>query len=207
MEALSSLGKFLSGPGGQSLLKVGEAGMTGAGLVGNILNERSRSSELDKLKKAEATLADPTKLSSEVRAATQPLNAGLVQDVTNQVSGTLAERGLSQAPGIQATELATSLAPFQQQNQNTALQLVLTRLGLPLEYAKTILAGMPQNTNMAPLLALLNKGGGGSTGSDFSGPGDFMSVLFPQGTGSSGGGDITMPGNTGDFQLPADIWA
>src|SRR5882672_2602073 len=188
METLAQLGTFLKGSGGQSLLKAGEVGMTGAGLVGNILNERSRSSELDKLKKAEATLADPTKLSSEVRAATQPLNAGLVQ-----------------APGIQATELATALAPFQQQNQNTALQLVLTRLGLPLEYAKTILAGMPQNTNLAPLLALLNKGG--PTGSDFSGPGDFMNVLFPQGAGSSGGGDITVPGITGDFQIPTDIYA
>jgi len=205
METLAQLGTFLKGSGGQSLLKAGEVGMTGAGLVGNILNERSRSSELDKLKKAEATLADPTKLSSEVRAATQPLNAGLVQDVTNQVSGNLAERGLAQAPGIQATELATALAPFQQQNQNTALQLVLTRLGLPLEYAKTILAGMPQNTNLAPLLALLNKGG--PTGSDFSGPGDFMNVLFPQGAGSSGGGDITVPGITGDFQIPTDIYA
>src|ERR1700741_2348097 len=99
METLSSLGQFLQGTTGQSLLKLGE-----------------------------------------VRAATQPLSLGLVQDVTSQVSGTLAERGLSQAPGIQATELATALAPYQQQNQQTALQLVLTRLGLPLEYAKTILA-------------------------------------------------------------------
>ena len=207
MEALQSLGQFLQGPGGQSLLKVGEVGMTGAGLVGNILNERARSQELNKLKTAEATLADPTKLSSEVRAATQPLNAGLVQDVTNQVSGNLAERGLAQAPGIQATELSTALAPFEQQNQNTALQLVLTRLGLPIEYAKTILAGMPQNTNLAPLLALLGRNNSSPTGSDFSGPSDFLNVLFPSGTGSSGGGGITVPGNTGDFQIPDAIYA
>jgi hypothetical protein len=206
MEALQSLGQFLQGPGGQSLLKVGEVGMTGAGLVGNILNERARSQELNKLKTAEATLADPTKLSSEVRAATQPLNAGLVQDVSNQVSGNLAERGLAQAPGIQATELSTALAPFEQANQQTALQLVLTRLGLPIEYAKTILAGLPQNTNLSPLLALLqrnNNPSGGSTGSDFTGPADFMNVLFPGGTG----GTPPIVGDTGDFQLPADIFA
>jgi hypothetical protein len=213
MDTIANLGQFLKGPGGQSLLKVGEAGMAGAGLVGNILNERARSSEISNLQKAEKTLADPTKLASEVRGATQPLNAGLVQDITNQVSGNLAERGLSQAPGIQATELATALAPFQQQNQQTALQLVLTRLGLPLDYAKTILAGMPQNTNLAPLLALLQKGGGSSS----SGGGIDPQALFnlfntpraPQDTSSystpsflpSSGGD------TGSFDLPSEIFA
>jgi len=36
METLAQLGTFLKGSGGQSLLKAGEVGMTGAGLVGNI---------------------------------------------------------------------------------------------------------------------------------------------------------------------------
>lgn len=214
MEALQSLTKFISGPGGQSLLKVGELGMTGAGLVGNIMNERARSGEISNLQKAEKTLADPTKLSSEVRAATQPLNAGLVQDVSNTVSGNLAERGLSQAPGIQATELATALAPFQQKNQSDALALVLKRLGLPLEYAQTILAGFPQNSNLAPLLALLQKGGGSSGGgvdpqalfdlfNTPRAPEDTSSYSAP----STFGTPPTVPGDTGSFDLPADVFA
>lgn len=211
MEALSSLSKFISGPGGQSLLKAGEIGMTGAGLVGNIMNERARSGEISNLQKAEKTLADPTKLSAEVRAATQPLNAGLVQDVSNQVSGNLAERGLAQAPGIQATELATALAPYQQQNQQTALALVLKRLGLPLEYAQTILAGFPQNSNLAPLLALLQKGGGSSSsGVDPQALFDlFNTPRSPQDTSSYSAPTTFAPPSTdtGSFDLPADVFA
>jgi len=211
METLSSLGQFLQGTTGQSLLKLGEVGMTGAGLVGNILNERARSGEISNLQKAEKTLADPTKLSAEVRAATQPLNAGLVQDVTNQVSGNLAERGLSQAPGIQATELATALAPYQQQNQQTALQLVLTRLGLPIEYAKTILAGMPQNTNLAPLLALLqNRGSTSSSGIDPQALFNlFNTPRTPVDTSSYSAPTTFAPPSTdmGSFDLPTEIFA
>lgn len=159
MEALQSLGTFFSGSSGQGLTKLAELGATGAGLFGNISAERQRSQELGYLKKQQDAIGDPTKLAQQVAAATQPLNKGLVESVGNQVSGTLAEQGLSQAPGIQATVLSQSLAPFEQQNQATALQLVMQRLGLPIEYAKALLAGNPGQTNLAPLLALLSKGG------------------------------------------------
>jgi hypothetical protein len=161
-ELLSNVGNFFGSPGGKGLTSLAEIGATGAGLIGNISAERQRQQELDKLKKSEAALADPNALAAQVRSATQPLNAGLVQSIENQVSGTLAEQGLSEAPGIQATAVSQALAPFQQQNQATALQLVLTRLGLPIELAKTILAGLPSNVNLAPLLALLQKGTGTS---------------------------------------------
>jgi hypothetical protein len=159
MEALQSLGTFFSGSSGQGLTKLAELGATGAGLFGNISAERQRSQELSYLKKQQDAVGDPTKLAAEVAAATQPLNRGLVQSVGNQVEGTLAEQGLAQAPGIQATVLSQSLAPFEQQNQATALQLVLKRLGLPIEYAQALLQNNPQQTNLAPLLALLSKGG------------------------------------------------
>src|ERR1700687_2418714 len=48
-----------------------------------------------------------------------------------------------------------ALAPFEQQNQNTALQLVMERLGLPIQYANAYLQGLPKSSNMSPLLALL----------------------------------------------------
>ena len=158
MEQLGQLGQFFSGSSGQGLLKLGELGTAGAGLFGNISAERQAQKQRDYLAKQEATLADPTALAAKVAAATQPLNRGLVESVGNTVSGTLAEQGLAQAPGIQATALSQALAPFEQANQQTALQLVMKQLGLPIEYAQTLLANQPKQTNLAPLLALLQKG-------------------------------------------------
>jgi hypothetical protein len=165
MDALQKLGQFFSSTAGQGVTKLGELGATGAGLFGNISAERQKAQEMDYLKKQQNAIGDPTKLAAEVAAATQPINRGLVQSVGNQVSGTLAEEGLSQAPGIQASVLSQSLAPFEQQNQATALQLVMKRLGLPIEYADALLRNNPGQTNLTPLLALLQKGAGtpGST--------------------------------------------
>ncbi len=163
MEALGNLGSFFSGPAGKGLSSLATLGATGAGLYGNISAEQQRQNELNILKKQQAAAeVSPTQLAQQVSAATQPLNRGLVQDVTNNVSGTLAEQGLSQAPGIQATALSQALAPYQQQNQATALQLVMKRLGLPIEYAQTLLAGNPQSVDLSKLLALLGRPGGGS---------------------------------------------
>ena len=170
MEALSSLGSFFSSGAGKGLTTIAELGAAGAGEVGNLLNNRERNQELNYLKKQQAALQDPKQLAAMVKAATQPLDTGLVEAVGNQVSGTLAEQGLSQAPGIQATALSQALAPAELQEQQNALQLVMKRLGLPVEYAQTLLAGLPPNTNLAPLLALLQRnaagGGGGGTPND-----------------------------------------
>jgi hypothetical protein len=164
MDALQSIGNFFSSPGGKGLESLASIGATGAGLAGNLATEHARNQELNYLKQQQGALADPTKLASEVAAATQPLNRSLVQSVGNQVSGTLAEQGLAEAPGIQATVLSQALAPYEQQNQQTALSLVLQRLGLPLSYAQTLLSGLPPNTNLAPLMALLGRPGTTPTG-------------------------------------------
>jgi hypothetical protein len=212
MDAFSNIGKFFGSDAGQGLLKAGEVGATGAGLIGNILNERQRSGELDYLKKQQAALADPTKLAQEVAAATQPLNRGLVQSVGNTVSADLAEKGLAEAPGIQATVLSQSLAPFEQANQNTALQLVMQRLGLPISYAQTLLAGLPPNVNLAPLLALLNKGGtpsGNNGGMDLSALTKlYSSAQMPgQTTTPSALPDWLPTTSTGDANVPSDVYA
>lgn len=165
MDALTQLGTLFSSGAGKGIATAAELGTAGAGAVGNILNNKERSDDLSALKKQEALMQDPTKIAAMVKAQTQPLNQGLVQAVGNQVSGTLAEQGLSQAPGIQGTVLAQALAPAELQNQQNALQLVMKQMGLPVEYAQTLLAGLPPNTNLAPLLALLQQQGkGGAAG-------------------------------------------
>jgi len=157
-EILGAFSSVLSSGGANPLMSLLSLGSSGAGIIGNIGTDIQRQQQINKLN----ALDNPATLSKEVAEATQPLNSGLVQSVTNQVSGNLAEQGLSQAPGIQATELAQALAPFQQQNQNTAMQLVLQQLGIPL----SIIQSLPQNSNLSPLFALLmrqnNPGGGGS---------------------------------------------
>ncbi len=162
MEALSGVINAVMNP---TVLKALTLGTTGMGVVGNILNQKARSDELGYLKNQQKILSDPTAMAKQVAAATQPLNTGLVQGVENQVQGTLAEQGLAQAPGIQAAVLSQALAPYYQQNQNTALQLVMERLGLPLQYASTYLSGLPQNSNLAPLMALLQRNNPSSTSS------------------------------------------
>jgi len=155
-DALQSLGQFFSGPGGTGLKDIATIGAAGSGLFGNIASERARSQELNTLKAQQAFAEQsPSALAAQVAGAEQPLNKALTEQVGNQVSGTLAEQGLSQAPGIQATALAQALAPFQQQNQAAALQLLMQRLGLPPEYAKTMLAGNPGNVDLSKLLSLL----------------------------------------------------
>jgi hypothetical protein len=193
-EILGSLGSLFSSGGGGSLMNLLSLGSAGSGILGNIFTDIQRQQQINKLN----ALDNPTTLSKEVAQATQPLSSGLVQEVSNNVTGTLAGEGLSEAPGIQATTLAQALAPFQQQNQQTALQLVLQQLGIPL----SIIQSQPQNSNLSPLFALLmrqNNPSGGSSGitpaysipSDYGGGGD---------SGYSTGSPTDLGFGFGDFE-------
>ena len=130
------------------------------GLTGNIMNAITRGQQIGKLQGWENL--SPSALASKVAGATQPLNAGLVQSVQNATQADMASRGLSQAPGVFAAEEAQNLAPFEQQNQQTALQLILRQLGIP----EDILASTNTSSNIMPnILSLLlrnNSGGGGT---------------------------------------------
>ena len=127
----SNIGSWLgsgsggSAPGWQQALT---GGMFGAGEVGNIIEEQKRASYQNFLMNL---LKNPQQLAAMAQKIAQPLSAGLTQSVGNTVQGNLAERGLSQSPGIFGSTLAQSLAPYQQQNYNTALQTVMQSLGLP----------------------------------------------------------------------------
>lgn len=151
---LGQIGNFFASSAGKGLSEIAGLGATGAGLIGNLLNDRQRA-EAAARAKANMNLT-PQQLGAQVSGATQPLDRALVQAVTGQVNANLAEQGLSQAPGLIATATSQALAPYEQQNQQAALQLVLRRLGLPAELAATI----PQNAQLGPLIAMLMKGFG-----------------------------------------------
>lgn len=113
-------------------------GMAASGEVGNILEEKKKADYQNFIM---GILKNPAKLAQMTAQIQQPLSQGLTQSVDNGVQANLASRGLSQAPGIFAASEGQALAPFIQQNQQTALQAVLQSLGLP---AGTF--GSPVNT-------------------------------------------------------------
>jgi hypothetical protein len=128
-------------------------GTTGAGLIGNIMNSIQRGKVASQAEK-NANLT-PEQLGSMVSKAEQPLSNALIQQVTGAVNATDAAKGLSGAPGILSADIAGTLAPYEQQNQQTALQLILKQLGLPDETLAALSAGGGGNANMSPLLMML----------------------------------------------------
>lgn len=190
-EALSALPGLL-----QTIAPVLGLGATAAGLVGNIQNERAASQQQNVIKQDQKVLNTPALFNAQVAAAQQPLSSGLVQSVDNQVSGDLASKGLSEAPGIQATQLSQALAPFIQQNQGTAINEVLARLGGSTTDANSIFSSL-HNSNLSPLLALLMRQNNPSP--------EAPTPYQVQGPPTSlAGSDVS--GTLGDFSLPTGIW-
>ena len=169
----------------------------GAGTIENILQGIQKASYQNRIM---ALLNDPAKLAAMAAKLQQPLNNGLIQSVGNTVQGNLAERGLSQAPGVFAATESQALAPYYQQNQNAALQSVMQLLGLP---AGSF--GQPINTSgsLSMLMKSLQPGqqaqpqGGGITYTPDSFSGDnpwinppsdpglsVIPSIYPQGGGS-----------------------
>lgn len=147
-------------------------GTAGAGIAGNIMNSITRGQQTSKLQSAEKQLANltPQQYGSMVAGATQPLNQNLLNLVGNQVQADVASRGLAESPGTFAATESQALAPFQQQNQNTALQLILTKLGLPIEYANAVINSVGPNANVGGILqALMQLPGAGGTRGAFPG--------------------------------------
>ena len=139
------------------LMPLLQIGNTGAGLIGNVISGIQRGQEVDALRRNQKIASNPAEVSKLVAAATQPLDQGLVQAVTNATQGAAAERGLATSPGLFSGMLAQNLAPFEQQEQNMALNQVLTQLGLPAEYGRVLLGGGYGSTNLSPAFASLMK--------------------------------------------------
>jgi hypothetical protein len=193
---LGNIGNFFSGPAGQGLSKIASLGATGAGLFSNIAANRQQSQEANLLMKQQQDIANttPAQLTAEATQAAGPLNAGLVQSVTNATQGNLAEQGLAESPGIQSAVLAQALAPYQQQNVDRAMQAILAKLGLPAQYAGAIMNSMPRSQSLAPLLALFARNNSGGSGSsnlpDSFGPGDLYNMIYGGGGVNSNDGSV-----------------
>jgi len=150
----------------QGIIPLLGLGTAGAGITGNIMNAITRGQQTSKLQSAEKNLANlsPEALSGMVSKATAPLNQNLVSSVGNLVQADVAGRGLAESPGVFAATESQALAPYQQQNQNTALQLVLQKLGLPIEYANAVINSVGPNADVGKILQSLmqmQKGGVG----------------------------------------------
>ena len=143
MDGLSqAFSSFFSNPGDLKLLQTGVAG---AGEAGNILQDVKANSYRDFVL---GLINNPQRLAALTNKLAAPLSGALTQSVNNRVQGDLASRGLGQAPGIFAASEGQALAPFEQQNQNTALQAILNALQVP---AGTFGKG----TNLSPLFTSL----------------------------------------------------
>ena len=188
---LGNIGSFFSSGTGKGLESLAGLGATGAGLYGNISADQQRAAAA---KQAQANMnLTPAQLSAQVNAATQPLNAGLVQAVTGQTNANLAEQGLSEAPGHIAQATAQGLAPYEQQNQQNALQLVMQKLGLPAQ----LLQSIGPNANLSQLLALLmrqnNPTPGSGAGPYTTGP-DLSQLSPPPDSGTYGDSPFDISG-------------
>jgi len=164
---IGALGGGTDGGGSPNWMKMLTGGMFGAGEIGNIMEQRKRLAYQNFVMDL---LAHPEKLAAMAAKIQQPLSQGLQQSVGNKVQADMAQRGLSQAPGIFAATESQALAPFYEQNQQTAMDAVMKSLGLP---SGTF--GQPANTSGAlqQFLKSFSRSGGG---------------------GDSQGGGITYPG-------------
>lgn len=140
----AAAGAATSAPTWQKLLT---GGLLGGGELGNLLSQNKSNAYQNYL----LNLAkNPAQLSAMVNKATQPLSQALVSGVTNQVQGTLAERGLSESPGIFNTVQSQALAPYLLQQQQNAQNQVMASLGLPISGGVT----QPNITNLTPAMQM-----------------------------------------------------
>ena len=168
--ALSSTGGI---DGGNGLAQVISGGGFAAGELGNILQGIKENSYQNQIL---SLFKNPAQLAALVAKLQQPLNNGLTQAVGNQVQGSLAERGLAQAPGIFAASEAQGLAPYYQQNQQSAMNSVLQLLGMP---ASTFKSPANNSAALGMFLKSLQPAGGGYNppGSDLP-PGSYGGIPY-----------------------------
>ena len=152
-DAMSALSGVLSNPATGPVLSGATLGL---GEVGNLLAGHAASQQEKALQNQENAITNltPAELTAKVTSAENPINNALVQAINNSVQGDVASRGLAQAPGIFASEESQALAPYAQQNYNTALNQVMQQLGLPIEYANAIKSFLPGQQNMTPAMQL-----------------------------------------------------
>jgi hypothetical protein len=174
---------------------VGKGLGTGAGGIGAIAPLFGMINQFSQAQKEKALMdrqiyysKHPEAIANLAKSFERPLDKSLTSGVENVVNASLGEQGLSQAPGIQSQVLSQALAPYQQQNQQMAIQEAFKAIGLPAEAL-----GALQSTMRPDMLALMLKGilPGSQTGSKGT-PG----FQIPN-TDPSGGGWGVPPSDTG----------
>ena len=130
-EFLSNIGNFLSNANDMKSVTslLGLAG-TGANIYSGIQNTEANNQALGAQKYVTSLMENPAKMTAAAAQYAQPLSAGLTSDISNQVQANLAERGLGSSPSAYTQQLTQALAPYIQQNQQTAMQQLLQTLGL-----------------------------------------------------------------------------
>jgi len=179
-QVLSTIGDAIGSKGGQTLLGLGTAG---AGLTQNIIANREAE---QKQKLVRDFINNPAKFSAAVSAAEKPLSQGLTSDIARQTDAYGAERGLGSSPAVMRDVYAQALAPYEQNEQQMAINSVLQRLGI---YADT---PTTKPVDMSSVFKLLSLGGGGKGGGGLPG------VDLP---------NIQSPGITPDYipNLPSPV--
>lgn len=180
------------------------------GTVGNMGANRSRNSILQAQMEQMRTLANltPEQVAKGIAALQQPLSSNLTHNVGNTVQAQMAERGLSQAPGVYASTLAQGLAPYQVEMQRQAQDAYFRKLGLPIQ-ARPNAELLPKTTDTSNIWrSLMNrfmgKGVGGSKGGggSFDGSIQGLDALNNFGAGQGGGWNpdtgTGVPGSTLD---------
>jgi len=186
MEAFTSILGALGGASGGigKVLGAGSGIMGLGGLFEQIQMANKRKSALDRQM---YYMKHPEAIAALTQKFEKPLNQGLIKGVGNVVQAEAGERGLSEAPGIYQQIMAQALAPYQQQNQQTAVQQAMAALGLPAE----ILSGTSGGSDMSSWLSTIlpkqasplpgSTGSGGGLGVGATDPwGDLNEFQFPQ---------------------------
>ena len=109
----------------------------------------------------------PEAINALVKQFQQPLSSDLTSGVGNIVNASLAEQGLSQAPGIQSQVLSQALAPYQQNEQQMAISEAFKALGLPAEALQSIQGVMGSSDLAGSLKSILPGGGANNTSPGF----------------------------------------
>jgi hypothetical protein len=110
----------------------------------------------------------PEAIAALTKKFTQPLSAGLTSGVGNIVNASMAEQGLSQAPGIQSQTLAQALAPYMQNEQQMGLSEALAAIGLPTQALSSVQSVMNPLQLSASMRGALPGGGSGGGANDFA---------------------------------------
>ena len=186
--ALAQLGQIFTNPGGGAnwgnILK---GVLTGGGVLGDILNMRQQQKSLGQTLYYQR---HPEAAAARIRSMTQPLSMGLTQDVGNEVQGYLGERGLSGSPNITGSVLAQALAPYYQQNQNTAanafgelINPAGARFQNPIDMGSLLKLWQPAANVTVPGIptdpGMSGPGGGGSAGFNWGNMGDYAPWIAP----------------------------